>query len=102
MKRMLTMFAALTALAAVPAHASLELAKAKNCLSCHKVDAKLIGPGYLDIAKKYAKDKDGEAKILRQIREGGKDQWGPIPMPPQPQVSADEAKQLAKWILSLK
>lgn len=84
------------------AMANADLAKAKNCMACHKVDAKLVGPAYIDVAKKYAKDPQGEAKIIKQIREGGSGQWGPVPMPPQPQVSADEARQLAKWILSLK
>jgi cytochrome c len=93
---------ALAALSAgSPALASPDLAKAKNCMACHKVDAKLVGPAYIDVAKKYAKDPAGEAKIVKQIREGGSGQWGAVPMPPQPQVSADEAKQLAKWIQSL-
>lgn len=83
------------------ANASEELARTKNCLSCHQIGAKLIGPSYLDVAKKYASDKDAEAKIIKQIAQGGGGQWGKMRMPPQPQVGADEAKQIAKWILSL-
>ena len=84
-----------------PASANPDLAKAKNCLMCHKVDAKLMGPGFVDVAKKYASDKDAEAKIVKQIRQGGGGQWGGIPMPAQPQVTEEEAKQLAQWILTL-
>ena len=84
------------------ANATPDLAKAKNCLMCHKIDAKLMGPGFNDVAKKYSGDKDAEAKIVKQIRQGGGGQWGSIPMPAQPQVSDEEAKQLAQWILTLK
>ena len=87
--------------AVVPANATPELAKAKNCMMCHKVDAKLMGPAFVDVAKKYAGDKDAEAKIVKQIRQGGGGQWGSIPMPAQTQVTDDEAKQLAQWILGL-
>lgn len=89
-------------LAVEPAHASLDLAKAKNCTACHAVDKKLIGPGYKDVAAKYASDKDATAKLARKVREGGVGVWGQIPMPANPQVNADEAEALVKWILTQK
>jgi cytochrome c len=90
------------ALGAAPAHASADLAKAKNCTACHAVDKKLIGPAYKDVAAKYASDKDAVAKLSKKVREGGVGVWGQIPMPANPQVSADEATALAKWVLTAK
>ncbi len=82
------------------AQADEALAKAKNCLSCHAVDKKVVGPSYKDVAKKYsAKD---EAMLAEKIIKGGKGVWGPVPMPPNPSVKPEEANQLVKWILSLK
>ena len=89
-------------LSAAPAFASADLAKAKNCLACHSVDAKLVGPAYKEVAKKYAGDAGAAGKLAKKIQEGGSGVWGTMPMPANPQVSADEAKTLATWILSLK
>ena len=82
--------------------ASAELAKAKNCLACHAVDKKVVGPAYQDVAAKYAKDKDAPAKLAKKIREGGVGAWGQIPMPANPQVSAEEATKLVNWLLGQK
>jgi cytochrome c len=84
------------------AMANADLAKAKNCLACHAVDKKLIGPAYKDVATKYANDKDAAVKLAKKVREGGVGVWGQIPMPANPQVSADEAATLVKWVLSQK
>jgi len=89
-------------LASGAAFASADLAKAKNCLACHAIDKKLVGPAYKDIAAKYAQDKEAATKLAKKIREGGSGVWGQIPMPPNPQVSADEAATLAKWVLTIK
>ena len=97
-----TLSAAAALLAVAPAHASLDLAKAKNCTACHAVDKKLIGPAYRDVAAKYATDKDASAKLAKKVREGGVGVWGQIPMPANPQINADEAAALVKWILAQK
>ncbi|MCK0511796.1 c-type cytochrome [Aromatoleum buckelii] len=89
-------------LSAAPAFASAELAKAKNCLACHAVDKKLVGPSYQDVAKKYAGQADAVAKLADKIQKGGSGVWGPVPMPANPQVTADEAKLLATWVMSQK
>jgi cytochrome c len=94
--------AALALMSAMPAQASADLAKSKNCLACHAADKKLIGPSYKDVAAKYASDKDAPAKLAKKIREGGVGIWGQIPMPANPQVNPDEALSLAKWILGTK
>lgn len=84
------------------ARADADLIKAKNCTACHAVDKKLIGPSYKDVAAKYAGDKEAVEKLAKKIREGGVGTWGQIPMPANPQVSADEGTKLATWILSQK
>lgn len=103
MKSSLIALAALAAsLSAPAAFASADLAQKKNCMACHAVDKKLVGPSYKDVAAKYAKDKDAVKKLSEKIVKGGSGVWGPVPMPPNAQVSADEAKQLATWVLSIK
>lgn len=84
------------------ASAQLELAKQKNCLACHAVDKKLVGPAYKDVAAKYANDKDAATRLAKKVREGGVGVWGQIPMPANPQVNEAESLQLVKWVLSLK
>jgi len=96
------LIASLLAVASGSALASTDLAKSRNCLACHATDKKLVGPSFKDIAAKYANDKDAVAKLSRKVREGGSGVWGQVPMPPNPQVSPDEAATLVKWILGTK
>ena len=77
------------------------LAKAKNCMSCHAIDKKLVGPAYKDVAAKYKGDAGAVDKLAAKIKAGGKGVWGEIPMPPN-NVTHDEAKKLATWALSQK
>ena len=92
----------LTATAIAPAMADEALAKAKNCMACHAVANKVVGPAYKDVAKKYAGDKTAADKLAAKIMKGGSGVWGAVPMPANPQVSEAEAKKLAAWVLSLK
>jgi cytochrome c len=101
MKRVLFAFLAATTLVA-PAMADLALAKSKNCLACHAVDKKLVGPAYKDVAAKYAGQKDAVDKLSAKIMKGGSGVWGPEPMPANTQVNEAEAKKLAAWVLTLK
>ncbi len=84
------------------AFASEELAKSKNCLACHAVDKKIVGPAYNDVKAKYAKDEKAVAMLTEKIMKGGKGNWGQMPMPANPQVSKEEAEKLAKWVLGRK
>jgi cytochrome c len=102
MKRVWIAVVALSALVSNAAFANAELAKEKNCLACHAIDTKLVGPGYKEVAAKYKGDKTAEGKLVQKILKGGSGTWGPIPMPANPQVSDAEAHTLTKWILSLK
>ena len=104
MKRILVAIAALVAGIAVatPALADMQLATAKNCMACHAVDKKLVGPSYKDVAAKYDGQKDAVEKLAVKVMKGGSGVWGPVPMPANAQVNADEAKKLVAWILSQK
>ena len=101
MKRALfALFAAATVSA--PVLADQALATAKNCMACHALDKKLVGPAYKDVAAKYAGDKSAADKLATKIQKGGAGVWGPVPMPANPQVSEAEAKKLAAWVLTVK
>lgn len=93
--------AAVLALSAGVASANQALAQKSGCLSCHQLDKKVVGPAFKDVAKKYKGDAKAEAHLLGVIKKGGKGVWGPIPMPPHPQVKDEDAKTLAEWVLSL-
>ena len=87
---------------AAPAMADEALAKSKNCMACHAIDKKLVGPAYKDVAKKYAGQKDAEATLVTHVIKGSKGVWGPVPMPANVNVNEAEAKQLVSWVMSLK
>ena len=103
MKRSLLVgFLVTAAFSSQTAFANADLAKAKNCMACHAVATKLVGPAYKDVAAKYAGQKDAEAKLVAKVMKGGSGVWGAVPMPANPQVSEAEAKTLVKWVLSQK
>lgn len=103
MKRVFPIMAVMTTmLAAAPVQADEALAKSKNCMACHAVDKKLVGPSYKDVAKKYASDAKAVDALATKIIKGGSGVWGAIPMPANTQVSEADAKKLSAWILSLK
>lgn len=88
---------------ALPAQANDALAKKYLCTTCHVVKgAKTIGPTYADVAKKYAGQKDAEAKLVEKVKKGGQGVWGQVPMPPNPTVPDADLKALITWILSVK
>jgi len=101
MKRALLIMAAVAAVSA-PAMADEALAKSKNCMACHAVDKKLVGPAYKDVAKKYAGDAKAVDILADKIVKGGSGVWGAIPMPANTQVSPADAKKLAAWLLTIK
>ena len=99
--RMLTLalLAGLASAASLPALASAELAKQHNCLSCHSVDKKVVGPSYKDIAAKY-KGQSVEAMLIDKVKHGSKGVYGQIPMPANANVPDADVKTLVKWILA--
>ena len=102
MKKLLLAGAIASTLVAAPALANEELAKKSACTACHAVDKKLVGPGYKEVAKKYAGDKTAEAKLIDKVKKGGVGVWGQVPMPPNAAVKDEDVKTLVKWVLSLK
>ena len=105
MKRVMFALAAvsaLTTMTATPAFADQALATAKNCMACHAVDKKLVGPAYKEVAAKYAGQKDAVDKLAAKIVKGGSGVWGPVPMPANAQVNDADAKKLAAWVMTLK
>ena len=88
--------------AVAPAFADQALATAKNCMACHAVYKKLVGPAYKEVAAKYAADKSAADKLAVKILKGGSGVWGAVPMPANAQVNEAEAKKLAAWVLSQK
>lgn len=87
---------------AAPASADLALATSKNCMSCHAVERKVLGPSFKDVAAKYKDDKGAVDTLANKIMKGGSGVWGPVPMPANNQVSEADARKLAAWVLSTK
>ncbi len=83
------------------AQADEALAKAKNCMACHAIDKKVVGPAYKDVAAKYKGDKAAVATLAAKIKAGGKGVWGEVPMPPN-NVTPEEATKLATWVMAQK
>ena len=100
MKRIVILAAGLLAAGAVNAQDAAKLAAEKACLACHAVDKKVVGPGYKDVAAKYKGNAKAEAMLVQKIIKGGSGVWGQIPMPPNAGLKEEEAKILAKWVLS--
>ena len=86
-----------------PALAATEgetLMKTKGCAACHAVDKKLVGPAYKDVAQKYTEA--DVPKLVEKVKKGGVGVWGPVPMPPNPQVADADIEKIVRWILTLK
>ncbi len=97
-----TLAAAVVLPATAFAEGAADLAQKKNCMACHSIDKKIVGPAYKDVAAKYAKDKDAVKKLTEKVLKGGSGSWGPVPMPANTQVTEAEAKELVQWVLSQK
>lgn len=81
------------------ARASDELAKKHNCLACHTMDKKSVGPAYREVGKKYKGQADAVSKLTEKVKKGGHGVWGPVPMPPNATVPDADAKALVEWIV---
>jgi len=79
-----------------------ELIGKSDCLACHKIDQKLVGPAYQDVAKKYEANSKNINYLANKIIKGGAGAWGDIPMSPHPTLSQGDAKEMAQYILSLR
>jgi len=79
-----------------------KLLNANACVACHTLDKRVVGPSFREVAAKFAGDGDAAGKLAKKIREGGAGNWGNVPMPPHPQLSDADLKQIVGWILQLR
>ena len=101
MKYVIVAASAAAALLALPAKADEAMAKKYNCLACHQIDKKAVGPSYKDIAKKYKGQAGMDVKLAEKVKKGGQGVWGPVPMPPNVAVPDADIKKLVDWILKM-
>jgi cytochrome c len=105
MKKIVTGVLAVATLAVASAAVADELEdmmKKNGCNACHAEDKKIIGPAYKDVAAKYKGDSGAVAKLSEKVKKGGSGVWGPIPMPPNTQVSDADIRKMVELILALK
>ena len=98
--KLVSVFVATSAFIAFPAFANLDLAKKNQCMACHAVEKKVLGPAYPDVTKKYSGQKDAAIALAKSIKVGGSGKWGQVPMPAQTALSEADATALAVWILA--
>lgn len=79
----------------------LELIGSSDCTTCHAIDRKIIGPAYVDVAKKYETTPAVVDTLISKIKNGGMGNWGNIPMTPHPDLSDADAREMVNYILSL-
>jgi cytochrome c len=84
---------------AVASTSVADLARRKACLSCHAVDKRIVGPAFREVAAKYKGQAGVEARLVDTLRKGSSAAWGPIPMPPNPDLAVSDARMLIQWIL---
>ncbi|HSN45731.1 MAG TPA: c-type cytochrome [Casimicrobiaceae bacterium] len=92
----------LAATGAANAQSGQDLLQKSGCTACHQNDKKVVGPAYIEVAAKYKGDAGAAAKLAGKVKSGGSGVWGPVPMPPHPQVSDADIKTMITYILSLK
>jgi cytochrome c len=76
------------------------LMKKNNCLTCHSIDKKIVGPAYKDVAAKYKGQADAEAKLVAKVKKGGAGSFGTMPMPPQA-AKVEDVQAIVHYVLSL-
>ncbi|MDN0081331.1 c-type cytochrome [Crenobacter sp. SG2305] len=84
------------------AHANPQLAQKYSCTACHTADKKMVGPSWQEVGRRYTGDKGAAAKLAARVKAGGAGVWGPVPMPPNPQIGDADLKTLVQWILTQK
>lgn len=98
------MTAALSVSAAAAAAGNAEaLFTHNNCVACHAIGQKSVGPSLKEIAARYAGDKTAQAMLEKKVRNGGSGSFGTMPMPTTPKTVSDaDIKAMVTWILSQK
>ena len=99
-----TSTAPVAGVAEVPQTSSLAgqaLVQASDCLRCHGMDRRYVGPSFRQIADRYREQPDAANYLARKIREGSVGVWGRTVMPRHPQVNEAQSSDIARWLLSL-
>lgn len=96
-----SMIAAAGLMVAGSALADDALLKKGNCMGCHKMEGKLVGPGFAEIAKKYKGDAGAAAKLETKVAKGGAGVWGTMPMPAMNNVKPEDIKTMVNHILAM-
>ncbi|MEJ2619026.1 MAG: c-type cytochrome [Candidatus Thiodiazotropha sp.] len=91
----------LGAVATASADDAMALATKSGCMACHQVETKVVGPAYKDVAAKYKGQADALATLSAKVKAGGSGVWGPVPMPPNVNVSEEDIKTIVTWVLTL-
>ena len=78
------------------------LVKKSDCMSCHQPKIKVVGPAYVDVAKKYKGKKDAVALLVKKVKQGGSGVWGAVPMAAHASLSDEDTKAMVAWILKQK
>ena len=86
----------------IPDDRGLELIGASDCTTCHEIDKKKIGPSYVDVAAKYENNQTVVDTLVSKIIKGGQGNWGTIPMTPHPTITEADAREMVKYIMTLK
>jgi cytochrome c len=71
-----------------------------GCTGCHAVDARMVGPSFREVARRFGSEAGGDDRVARRIREGGAGDWGSIPMPPHPAINDAELRSLVAWVFA--
>lgn len=79
-----------------------KLYQSAGCSACHAIDKKIVGPSYEAVAKKYAGQPNAVPMLVEAVKKGHVGTWGPVPMPPHPNLPDSEIKKIVEWILTLK
>lgn len=77
-----------------------EILQNNACFACHQADVKVVGPAYQEIAAEYADNPDYKDTLAKHIKEGSQGIWGPIPMPPNANVSDEDLTIIVDWIMA--
>ena len=95
-----SMIATAALLVAGSALADDALLKKGNCMGCHKMEGKLVGPGFKEVAAKYKGDATAQAKLETKVAKGGAGAWGTMPMPAMNNVKPEDIKAMVAYVLT--
>ena len=79
----------------------LSLIKKSTCFGCHAHKTKLAGPSFQEIAQRYESNEQNIKNLSQHILNGSKGIWGDQQMPAHPDLSEEQRRQIASYILEI-